>query len=272
MGLGGLFSVRNGIPSGWLWQQIVEDVQTVEALMPRLEATQEFRNRYGVLLELRERRARGEVVDVPTMAELRNYEVVVEQTLRSLGLPPQSWSLQRIHNLVRNQLSAVEVEQRASLAVEWVMTAPPSVRQAFDEFYGAGQGSAALAAYFLDPDLGQQMLTEQVRTAYVRGLGKEFGLNLDKARSGQLAKLPMTKSGYATDFGAVAQYGDVTRERFGETRDMTLEGEGIDAVMFGDADASGSLNRRVLERQRVNRAGQGGAALTQEGVTGLRSL
>ena len=51
LGLGNLFSYQNGVPRGWLWDQIQRGVTTEEELYINLSETPEFQQRFPIIAE-----------------------------------------------------------------------------------------------------------------------------------------------------------------------------------------------------------------------------
>lgn len=271
-GLGNLFSVgTDGTPGGWLWDQIVSGVDNADQLQIALEQTQEFKTRYGIIGELRQRAAAGEPVLVPTVGQVREYEDTTAKIMRQAGLPTWFYdSFTDMQDLMRKGLSPVEVEQRLGTAYERVQSTDPEIRAAFTEFYGVGQGDAALASYYLDPARTQSSLEKASRAAYTAGKGKTMGIDIDQTVAERMAALPKTEGGIYQDLTDVNKMKPLYTEGITETKDLTT-GSGIEAVSFGDGEANADLQRRILERQANERSSSGGAAVTQRGVVGLKS-
>ena len=271
-GLGSLFSVgSDGTPGGWLWDQITNGIDSADALQIALEQTQEFKSRYGIIGEMRQRAAAGEPVLVPTVGQVREYEDTTAKIMRQAGLPTWFYdSFTDMQDLMRKGLSPVEVEQRLGTAYERVQSTDPEISAAFTEFYGVGQGDAALASYYLDPTRTQTSLEKASRAAYTAGKGKTMGIDIDQTVAERMASLPKTEGGIYQDLTDVNKMKPLYTEGITETKDLTT-GSGIDAVSFGDGEANADLQRRILERQANERSSSGGAAVTQRGVVGLKS-
>lgn len=269
-GLGDLFTVTNGVPSGWLWEQIVGGVDSTAALQAALEQTTSFKSRYGVIGEMRQRAAAGEPVHVPTVSEVRAYESTVSSMLRQAGAPPWFYdTYSDMQTLMSQGLSAAEVEQRLGDGWDRVANSSPAVRQAYHDMYGVAEGDAALFATFLDPTKTLSSLERSSRAAYAKGMGRDQGLNIDTMLAERIAGLPKSDASVLSDLQQVSKLKGLTTEGIGEANDLTLEREGIDATVFGDQAASSALERRLLTRQAVGKSSQGGAALTNRGVSGL---
>lgn len=274
MGLGNLFTIgTDGTPGGWLWDQITTGFDSEATLMVAMEQTSEFQARYGIITELRQRAANGEPVVVPSIAAVREYEDTVAGIMRQAGLP--NWMYDNFadaHELIRNNLSAAEVEQRLGSAWERVHSTDPAVRETFAAFYGI-DGDAALASMFLDPTRTLSNLERASRAAYAGGMGRTLDVQLSQSQAERIAELPKTEAGIFQDLQSTAALNASTLldETLGErATDLTTD-TAIDAGMFGDGAANVQLERRQLERRAQQAAVPGGALRTQQGVTGLGS-
>lgn len=273
LGLGDLATTdANGNPGGWLWQQIQTGIDSAEELRVAIESTSTWRDRFGVIVEQRQRAARGEPVQVMSVDEVVAYERSVAQLMRQAGLPNTFYdSYQDFNQLILSGMSVSEIDERLGQAFDRARNTAPEVRQAFEDFYGIGQGEGALAAFFLDPERTQATLDRASRAAYAAGMGERYGIGIDRARAEQIATGPMTEGGIVQGLEQVNRLGNVFREGLGETgTDLTAEGEGLDLVFDGSAEAQAAVDRRIGTRKSGDRSSTGGAALTNQGLVGSR--
>jgi hypothetical protein len=271
-GLGGLFSFQNGKPSGWLWQQIVHGNDNQDSLTIALEQTKVFKERYGVITEMRARAAKGESVSVPTIAQVRQYEDTAASLMRQAGMPAWFYdSYKDTQKLMAKGISPAELEQRIGQGWEKVRNTDPAVRQAFSDFYGVAQGDQALAAFVLDPTHTLSSLEKASRAAYTAGYGKNMGMSIDQTLAERIASLPTTEAGLQQGLAQASQLMGLTTESITDTEDLTST-NAINASLLGQNEDLVKLERRQQERL-VNAGGStGGAAQTQQGVSGLRSV
>ncbi len=270
IGLGALFSVDSeGNPGGWLWNQIQQGIDSPDEIRLRLEQTDIFRDRFGIILAQQEQAARGEPVYVMSPGEVIEYERAATQIFAAAGLPSTFYDdPQDFHQLIAQDMSVAEVQQRVQQAYDYVLAAPPEVRAAMDEFYGVGQGEAQLAAWALDPERTVRDINRATRTAYTAGIANRFDIDLDRRAAERIADLPMTEEGITSGLRNVAGQRGIFEESIGERgTDLTVD-TGIDATFEGDADAQRAIARRVAERRAAERAPTGGAAIGSEGVIG----
>lgn len=273
-GLSGLFTIgADGAPGGRLWDVITSGLDNEAALIMWFEQQPEFQARFPVIGQLRSGGAAGGVGLIPTPGQVREYEARVSSAMRNAGLPSAFYDDPLyLQSFMARDMSAVEVEERLGRAWETVRSTDPAVMSAFTEFFGVG-GDAAMAAFFLDPNRTLSVLERQARTAYTAGMGRNLGLDVDRALAERIATLPMTEAGIVEGLRNVTEMerpGGVFTEGFTEQRDLEAETTGIDAVIFGQGDAIAAIERRILERQANERSSLGGAAVTQAGAVGVR--
>jgi hypothetical protein len=274
-GLGDLFTIdANGVPGGWLWDQITSGIDDEAALQIAFEQTPQFIQRFPAITAMRKASAGGLPGYVPTPADVREYESKVAATMRQAGLP--TWFYDEpgeLQSLMIANVSALEVEERLGRSWEMVRNTDPLVLNAFSEFFGV-QGDGALAAFFLDPTRTTAALDRAARTAYTSGMGSSIGLTINKGLADRIAGLPSTEGGIWQDLqtvGRLTASGGVFDENIGEVTNLTAEAEGIGAVMLGDGEANAQIQRRIIERKAIETSSQGGAALTEAGLTGVAS-
>jgi hypothetical protein len=92
--------------------------------------------------------------------------------------------------LIASDISPDELKTRADHAYKYATMTDPSIRDQLKAYYGIDD--AHLAAYFLDPTKGQNLLDKQAMAAEVGGYAKEQGLNVDKAHAESYADLGLT--------------------------------------------------------------------------------
>lgn len=270
LGLGELFTVgRDGTPGGWLWNQLKLGIDTAEELRANLEQTDVWKDRFAVIVEQRNRQAKGEPVRVMEPGEVIEYEARASQIMRQYNLPRWFYDQASDFNkLILNGVSIVELEQRIGGAYNTVANLDPAIKAQFRQFYGVGQGEAALAAFFLDPDKTQAQLDKVALASYAGGIAKEFNLNLERDDAELFSLFDKTPAGIVQDLTEINAQSLLTQEGAGEADDLDVDVV-FDAVVRGDAEARSLLERRALRRQANARAGAGGALATNEGLIGV---
>lgn len=268
LGLGDLFTFDNGVPGGWLWEQMQQGFDTSEELALALKQTDVYKDRFAVIVDQEQRAAAGENVHVMTPAEVLDYERQAKQIMMEAGLP--EWFYDEpsdFRELIGRDISPVELKRRTEQVYEYVDNAAPEVREAFEQFYGVAQAPGALAAFVLDPERTAASLEKAGRTAFAGGMARRFDIQLNRERSQELVEQASDGAIVQGLEGLSAQRNLFEESRFEDT-DLTLEGEGLDAEFFGSNEARTAINRRLAMRKALDRVSTGGAATTQAGVVG----
>jgi len=174
-----------------------------------------------------------------------------------------------IENLIESDVSIAELNERLGRGYATVFNQDPAIQQFFASAYGV-QGEAALAAYFLDPDMDAEVLFDRAETAVLGGTSTmAFGdetINLFRAERMQSVGISQARAWQA--FTQINELGALFTETIGEQADFTKSEEGTDALLGLTPEGM-----RTLERRRRSRvagfSGGGGFAAGQEGITGF---
>jgi len=174
----------------WAWQQITAQGDNVNAT--------------GVIDELRGTPQYAAVFPGNVQRMQAGQPPIDESTYKSLedayqgfgqqyGLPAGFLSKTVMGNLIANNVSASEFQQRAVNAYQIAMKAPQETRDLLNQYYGINTGD--LAAYYFSP---QQSLTSSIQQTQAAVLGTEavatgFG-NLSKAQAENLQQMGMLDS------------------------------------------------------------------------------
>jgi hypothetical protein len=161
-------------------------------------------------------------------------------------------------------VSPEEYERRIENGWARVTTAPAAVRQTFAQWFGA-EGDTALAAWFLDPDKAEALITKATETARMGGFATLFGLNIDKGRAEQFYDFGKNSEEVVRAYGQVGAIAPVFAETISETADFTGENEGLNAALGLDATSQRKIERRGRTRVAAT-SGGGGAAFGNEGL------
>lgn len=275
IGLGSLFSMENGKPTGWLWETIKDGVTTREELYIKLQDTDEFKQRFPLIIEQQQQAAAGTFTGIVLSPEnILEFESDVKEFMQAAGLPASFYDEPSdFVDLMRAGVSADQVGERINIAFDTIANAPSDVRDAFEDYFGVGQSDSALAAYVLDPDMLTSRLEKERNMAFASAVGGRYDIELSKALASDIAtaagSLEQVQEGMTTLGQRAALFG----ERIGEGDSVSAEVEGAASVFGVDTgvsqrEAQEEIDRVLQERQRLG-SQAGGAVLTQEGVTGL---
>jgi hypothetical protein len=127
--------------------------------------------------------------------------------------------------------------------------------------------ATALAAWALDPERTLRDINKATRTAYAGGMAQRYDVAINRATADRIGELGLTEGAVQQGMQQVSLQKRLYGESIGEATDITSD-DAVSAIFDGDADAQTAINRRVGERQSVNRVSTGGAAVDQRGVIG----
>ena len=138
-------------------------------------------------------------LSVLSPAEYINLEDSYRQVLRTYGLT-QFDNDSYVKQFIANDVSATELSNRVTTAVQRVQNADPAVLSQLTDYYGIGRGD--LVAYVLDPSQQFQKIQRQVSAAEIGVAAAKQGLQSNVAVSEQLAAQGVSQAeaqkGYAT--------------------------------------------------------------------------
>ena len=110
--------------------------------------------------------------------QLRNFNL-----LGTFGLG-NTKSLQAFAaDLIGKDVSVSEFNRRLDAGTSLANDSSEFVQQAFEEFYGVRVSDDAILAYFLKPDVGLELIEDQLATAQIGGAAFKFGLNVSQTRA-----------------------------------------------------------------------------------------
>jgi hypothetical protein len=268
IGLGNLFRVVDGKPTGWLWEKVQEGVGSREELQILLEQTPEFQQRFKVIFDMREQVSSTGRGYVPTAEDVLAYEKEYVQTMAAAGLP--SWfydSYQDAHNAMRTNLEVDQIKERIDRGYGLIQEMPREVKDVFAEYYG-GDAESVLLAAVLDPDKALRDIDRTARAAQIGGFGRRAGLNIDLPQASYFAEEPLSTQDIEAGIRATAGYMPLTEETIGEAATNLTQETALAAGLGGSAQNEALLETRLLRRQLGQRTTPGGAVAGQSGIAG----
>jgi hypothetical protein len=222
-------------------------------------------------IEARQKRAKDLGISLPPISadDVINYRSSARQLLRSWGVPTGMWdSNADISNWIIGDVSLDELNTRLDLASTRVYTAPPEVRQMFDELTG-NNGDQALFAMFLDEKKAPTVLEEMVQQAEAGGAARRFGFDLGRSTIEELARYNIDYGQAVEGFGQLDEMrGLFTESMLEEGVDFEAEREGVEAAFGLGGGATEKLKQRAGART-AQTAGSSGGAREERGATSL---
>lgn len=204
-----------------------------------------------------------------TEKEYMDWKETARTLMRDAGLPEGFYdSDDDFADLIGNKnLSPVELKARVQDGFQAMMQSPVEARQEMQRLWGVGEGD--LAAFFLDPEKGESLLTTRVTQAQIAGAAKQNSFkDITASEAERLQQQGVDSNKAAEGFGLLGEQSELLQGQAGEGGDITREQQlGSVAGNKGDQEA---IKRRGKQRTATFDSG-GGFAGGQEGVTGLGS-
>jgi len=259
-------------------QSYIKDGLSEDELTLRLRETPAYQQRFGAN---KQRIAKGlAALDEATYIKMEDK---YQDVMRQYGLPESYWSKDSMgtqkgfEELLANDISNTELEDRLLVAQDRVLKANPEVLNALKQFYPDIKNGDILA-YTLDPKNAIKNIQSKVTAAEIGGAAMAQGLNLGQtpeeiqrytARAEQLAGAGVTKAAAQQGFETVAgmaprgsQLASIYREdpytqQTAETEIFNLAGSAEakrrreKLTSLETASFSGSSGRGAIDRERA---------------------
>lgn len=235
----------------------IKEGYDADAVMVLIRTTPEYKQRFPAMDSLaRKGRAISE-------AEYIEYEQTASGLERRYGLP-EGLLMGSVTDLLTNEVSASELNDRVLLASSAAIQAPDDIKNTFMDYYGISTGG--LTAYFLDPNKATPLLEKQYAATLVGTEAARQGVGIDVFGAENLASLGVTQQEAREGFGRVAGAMGLTQGR----GDVVTQQQLISGTFGQDEQALQAIER--ASKSRTGRfQGGGGFAESQQGVTGLGS-
>lgn len=185
-------------------QNYIKDGLSEDELTLRLRETPAYQKRFGAN---KQRIAKG--LAALSEAEYIKMEDQYQEVMRQYGLPESYWTKDSMgtqagfEQLLANDVSNTELEDRLLVAQDRVLKANPEVLNALKQFYPDIKNGDILA-YTLDPKNAIKNIQSKVTAAEIGGAALAQGLTTDVARAEQLAGAGVTKAAAQQGFETVA--------------------------------------------------------------------
>jgi hypothetical protein len=131
-----------------------------------------------------------------------------QNIMRNYGLPESYWTKDALGtqkgftDLIANDVSAPELEDRIMNAQNRVIKANPEVTTALKQFYPE-ISNADILAYTLDPTKGLEDIKRKITNAEIGGAALQSGLQTNLNRAEELRKYGITKDTAQQGYGAI---------------------------------------------------------------------
>lgn len=224
-------------------------------ILLELRKTPEYQQRFPAMRALSEK---GRVI---SEAEYISFERDAARLERAYGLPAGMLDKAAVTNLLTNEVSARELEERVSMAAAGAYQLSQEVRDTFSRFYGLEGG--ALTAYFLDPEKALPLLNKQFVSSQIGAEAAMQQITVQADIAERLAEGGVDVEQARRGFGQVRGLRGLSEGR----GDVASQEQLIGSRLMDDQDASEAVRRS--QAARVGRFEQGGRMLTgEQGVVG----
>lgn len=225
----------------------IQEGYDADTVMVLIRTTPEYKKRFPAMEALAQK---GRAI---SEAEYINYETLASGLERRYGLP-ESMLMGKVTDLLVNEVSMTELNDRVVLASAAAIQAPQDVKNIFSQYYGIGQGG--MTAYWFDPDIATPLLEKQYASALIGTEAARQGIGIDVYGAQNLQSLGITTEEARQGFGQVAAQRELTTG-LGETLSQQ---QLIGANLAGDQQA-----QQALQRVQGSRTGafQGGGGFAQ---------
>jgi hypothetical protein len=198
-------------------------------------------------------------LSVLSPAEYINVEDSYRQVLRTYGLT-QFDNDSYVKQFIANDVSATELSNRVTTAVQRVQNADPAVLSQLTDYYGIGRGD--LVAYVLDPSQQFQKIQRQVSAAEIGVAAAKQGLQSNVAVSEQLAAQGVSQAeaqkGYAT-IADILPTATKLSEIYGATLD-SYDQSTAEQEVFNQLASAQRKRQRLTAREVASFSGSSGLA------------
>jgi hypothetical protein len=225
-------------------KELAVDGATEATITLGLQETEEYKQRFSA------NTARVKAgLEVLTPAEYLRVEDGYRQVLREYGLNQFSTD-DYVKKFIENDVSAAELSNRVSMAVQRVQNADPAITKQLTQYYGIGQ--ADLLGYVLDPQQQITKIQRQVAAAEIGVAAARQGLTAGVGVAEQLAAQGITQAeaqkGYAT-VADILPTAEKLSEIYGGSMDRYGQSEAEQEVF--NSLASAQRKREALTKREI---------------------
>lgn len=224
-----------------------------------LRETPEYKERFPAMAALS---AKGRAISEASYIE---YERTMAQLESGFGLPQGMLSSrENTAKFLTNELSAREVEERATKASASIYSLPKEYRDTMQRYYGIDSGG--LTAYFLDPDIAAPLLEKQYVSAQIGMEAAQRNIEVGAQMAEDLYGRDVDRAQAASGFQRVSEMSNLALGR----GDVATQSQQIGATFNLDAESKKAVERASKAKAGAFQQG-GGYVAGQGGVSGLAS-
>lgn len=233
------------------------------AFAQQIQSTPQFQAAFPEI-----KRQRENNIEVNTPAEIVTYRAKANELAQGYGLPAGFLTPQLVSDLISNGVSADELNGRIIQGFNAANSAPQDVKDQLFNYYGIDSGH--LAAFFLDPKAGEDLMQKAVTVAGIGAAGTRSGYGgLSREEAEILQGGGVTTGQAATGLGQLSQEKELFGSLPGEApgKDITRS-EQLGTLLAPQGATQQELQKKAAQR-KAQFGGGGGYTESSGGVTGL---
>lgn len=242
-------------------RELAIDGATEATVTLALQETPEYQQRFAANAARLKNNLR-----VLSPAEYLSLEDGYRQVLRAYGLREFDTD-QYVQQFISNDMSAAELSDRVSTAVQRVQNADPAVTRTLRDYYGIDQST--LVAYVLDPQQQLTKIQRQVAAAEIGTAARRQGIEAGVGVAEQLAAQGITQAEAQRGYATIA---DIlpTAEKLSAIYGDVEAGYGLaeaEQEVFNELATAQRRREALIKREQAAFSGQAGlsrTALSQE--------
>ena len=200
-----------------------------------------------------------------------------QNVMRKYGLPasyytPDSTGKQPgFDQLITNDVSPVELEDRVTTAQNRVMNANPEVMNALKQYY-PDITNGDMMSYFLDPKNAINAIKNKVTASEIGGAAAAAGLSDSRAQAEQLAAYGITGAQAQANYGTVAQLAQRGSQLADIYKQQPYGQDQATAEVFNTAGQTDAANQRKKLTSLEQAAFSGSAGVAQNALSRDRAI
>jgi hypothetical protein len=234
------------------------DINNEQALVYSIRDTPQYKTRFAGNAA----RMKNGLAEL-SPGEYIGLEEAYRTVIRTNGLPAGFYDSQDdVQKLIEGAVSPDEFQRRIQDGYKAVANADPEVKRQMQSLYDITEGQ--LAAYFIDPKRGEDLVINQARAAQIAASGiQQGGIQISGTYAENLAQRGITEQQARAGFGEVGKLNELKQTFAGET---ALSNEQLAGAAFGtDVVAQQELERR--KKLRTGEFAGGGSFARTTGET-----
>ena len=226
-----------------------------------LRATDAYKKRFSANAD---RIAKG--LSALSEREYLGLEDQYQSIMRNYGLPASYYAKDSMgtqagfNQLLANDVSAAELEDRVMTAQSRVINANPEIKQALRSFY-PDITDGDILAYTLDPTKALTDIKRKVTAAEIGGAALGAGLATSQLAAENLASYGITKGQAQQGYGAIAEFlptGEKLSQIYKESPYTQTQAE-QEIFNLADSAAAAKKRKRLSQLETATFSGQSGA-------------